>query len=184
MSGIHGRRRPAEPCASRIFGATTGAVAPLARFRAGRLAQHGFTAAHAALYRRFGLGRRIGNAPILLLTTTGRMSGQPRTVPLMYVPAEEPVLVASNGGSPTHPSWYLNLSSDPRASIEIGGRRTGAVARTVIGEERERLWKRAVEIYPAYAEYQRRSERELPVVVLGRPGGLADPPRGEAAQAQ
>jgi deazaflavin-dependent oxidoreductase (nitroreductase family) len=168
VSGIRGRSRPAEPCASRVFGAATGAVAPLARYRVARLAQNGFTSAHAALYRRFGLARRIGNAPILLLTTTGRKSGQPRTVPLMYVPAEEPVLVASNGGNPAHPNWYLNLLDDARAWLEIGSRRTEVVARTADGQERERLWERAVEIYPAYAEYQRRTERELPIVVLGR----------------
>jgi F420H(2)-dependent quinone reductase len=171
VSGIRGRSRPAEPRASRIFAAATGAVAPLARFHVGRMAQNGFTSAHAALYRRFGLARRIGNAPILLLTTTGRKSGQPRTVPLMYVPAEQPVLVASNGGNPTHPNWYLNLLDDARAWVEIGGRRTEVVARTVGGQERERLWEQAVEIYPAYAEYQRRTERQLPVVVLGQDRG-------------
>jgi deazaflavin-dependent oxidoreductase (nitroreductase family) len=152
--------------ASRAFGTVTAAVAPLARFRAGRVAQNAFTSAHSALYRRLGLARRIGDVPILLLTTTGRRSGQARTVPVMYVPGEEPVLVASNGGSPTHPSWYLNLLDDPRAAIEVEGRRREVVARTAAGEERERLWRRAVENYTAYADYQRRTERELPVVVL------------------
>jgi deazaflavin-dependent oxidoreductase (nitroreductase family) len=152
---------------SRAFGAVTYAIAPLARFRAGRAAQLGFTAAHTALARRFGLARRIGDTPVLLLTTTGRKSGQPRTVPVMYVPGEEPVLVASNGGNPSHPAWYLNLLADPRASIEVEGEQRKMVARTVSGEEREPLWRQAVEIYPAYADYQRRTERELPVVVLG-----------------
>jgi deazaflavin-dependent oxidoreductase (nitroreductase family) len=151
---------------SRTFGAVTAAVAPLARFRWARAAQRGFTSAHAGLYRRFGIARRIGDAPILLLTTTGRKSGQPRTVPVMYVPGEEPVLVASNGGTPSHPAWYLNLLSDPHASIEIEGERTEVVARTVTGNERERLWREAVAIYPSYADYQRRTERELPVVTL------------------
>jgi F420H(2)-dependent quinone reductase len=164
MTVAGGGRRPAR--ATRAFGAVTKAVAPLARFRAGRAAQRGFTAAHTAIYRRFGLARRIGDTPILLLTTTGRRSGRPRTVPVMYVPGEEPVLVASDGGSPTHPAWYLNLSSDPRASVETEGQRAEVVARTVSGKEREPLWRRAVEIYPAYADYQRRTERELPVVVL------------------
>ena len=172
-AGGEERLRRSEPLASRAFGATTGAVAPLARFRAGRAAQRGFTTAHAALYRRAGLAGRIGNAPILLLTTTGRKSGQQRTVPVMYVPGDEPALVASNGGSPSHPSWYLNLLSDPRAWIEIEGARTEVIARTVGGEERERLWPRAVEIYPAYADYQRRTERQLPVVVLGPTEGDA-----------
>ena len=153
--------------ASRAFGAVTNAVAPLARFRAGRAVQLGFTAAHTALYR-FGVAQRIGETPVLLLTTTGRRSGQARTVPVMYVPAEEPVLVASNGGSPTHPSWYLNVRANPRVSIETEGERIEMVARTASGEERERLWPQAVEVYPAYAAYQRRSARELPVVVLSR----------------
>jgi deazaflavin-dependent oxidoreductase (nitroreductase family) len=85
---------------------------------------------------------------------------------VMYVPGDEPVLVASNGGSPSHPAWYLNLLADPRASIELNGERREVVARTVTGGEREPLWRRAVTIYPAYATYQRRTARELPVVVL------------------
>jgi deazaflavin-dependent oxidoreductase (nitroreductase family) len=84
----------------------------------------------------------------------------------MYVPGEEPVLVASNGGSPSHPAWYLNLLADPRAAIDVDGERCEVIARPVSGEERKRLWPRAVEIYPAYAYYQRRTARELPVVVL------------------
>jgi deazaflavin-dependent oxidoreductase (nitroreductase family) len=153
---------------SRAFGAVTNAVAPLARFRAGRAAQNGFTSAHTALVRRFGLAQRIGDVPILLLTTEGRRSGQLRTVPVMYVPGEEPVLVASNGGSRSHPGWYLNLAAEPRAQIEIEGRREEVVARTIGGEEREPLWRRAVAAYPAYASYQRRADRQLPVVVLSR----------------
>ncbi|HEV2858513.1 MAG TPA: nitroreductase family deazaflavin-dependent oxidoreductase [Solirubrobacterales bacterium] len=155
---------------SRAFGAVTYAVAPLARFRAGRAAQLGFTAAHTALVRRFGLARRIGDVPILLLTTVGRRSGQPRTVPVMYVPGEEPILVASDGGNSSHPAWYLNLEAEPRAEIEIEGRRQEVLARTVTGEEREPLWQRAVALYPAYADYQHRTDRQLPVIVLARPG--------------
>jgi F420H(2)-dependent quinone reductase len=157
-------RRPAR--ATRAFGAVTNTVAPLARFRAGRAVRNGFTSAHTAVYRRFGLARRIGDTSILLLTTTGRRSGQARTVPVMYVPGDEPVLVASNGGSPSHPAWYLNLLEEPRATIEIDGRRTAVLARTVEGAEREPLWRQAVEIYPSYADYQQRTDRELPVVVL------------------
>ena len=156
----------AGPRATRVFGAVTGAVAPLARFRAGRAVQRGFTSAHTAIYRRFGLAQRIGDTPVLLLTTTGRKSGRPRTVPVVYVPGEEPVLVASNGGGPSHPAWYLNLLTEPRASVDIAGERREVVARTATGEERDRLWARAVQIYPAYASYQRRTERKLPVVVL------------------
>lgn len=158
-------------------------MAPLARFRAGRAIQNGFTAAHTALARRFGLARRIGDVPILLLTTTGRRSGRPRTVPVMYVPGAEPVLVASNGGSPSHPSWYLNLRAEPRAEIEIEGRREEVVGRTVGGEKREPLWRQAVAIYPAYAAYQRRAERQLPVVVLRRPGREDQPAGAPGADA-
>ena len=164
MSRAAGERRASR--GSRAFGAVTNAVAPLARFRAGRAAQLGFTAAHTALARRFSLARRIGDVPILLLTTKGRRSGQMRTVPVMYLPGEEPVLVASNGGSPTHPSWYLNLEAEPRAEIEIEGRRQAILAQTVTGAEREPLWRQAVALYPAYADYQRRTDRQLPVVVL------------------
>jgi deazaflavin-dependent oxidoreductase (nitroreductase family) len=160
--------RPASR-GSRVFGTVTTAVAPLARYRAGRAEQNGITAAHTALVRRFGLARRIGNVPILLLTTTGRRSGRSRTVPVMYVPGEAPVLVASNGGSPSHPAWYLNLEAEPQAEIEIEGRRQEVAARTVTGEEREALWRQAVALYPAYGDYQRRADRQLPVVVLARP---------------
>jgi deazaflavin-dependent oxidoreductase (nitroreductase family) len=155
---------------SRLFGAVTYTVAPLARFRIGRAAQLGFTAAHTALVRRLGLARWIGDVPILLLTTKGRRSGQPRTVPVMYVPGAEPILVASDGGSPSHPAWYLNLQAEPHAEIEIEGQRQVVVARTVTGEEREPLWRRAVALYPAYADYQRRTDRQLPVIVLSRSG--------------
>lgn len=151
---------------SRLFGATTGAVAPLARFRVARAVQRAFTAAHAGLYRHLGLARRIGDAPVLLLTTTGRRSGERRTVPVIYVPRKEPVLVASNGGTKGHPSWYLNLRDDPRATIDRQGDEDEVVARTASGEERARLWREAVALYPAYADYQRRTRRELPVVVL------------------
>jgi len=161
---------PRPSWGGRAFGRVTHAIAPLARFRAGRAAQLGFTAAHTALVKRFGLARRIGDVPILLLTTKGRRSGQERTVPVMYVPGGEPILVASDGGSPSHPAWYLNLQAEPRAEIEIEGRGQEVLARTVEGEEREPLWRRAVALYPAYADYQRRTDRQLPVVVLSRSG--------------
>jgi deazaflavin-dependent oxidoreductase (nitroreductase family) len=175
--------RPRPSRGSRIFGRVTYAVAPLARFRAGRAVQNGFTAAHTALARRFGPARRIGDVPILLLTTKGRRSGRLRTVPVMYVPGEEPVLVASNGGSPSHPSWYLNLQAEPRAEIEIEGRREEVVARTVSGTDREPLWRQAVALYPAYANYQRRAERQLPVVVLRRCDQEGQPAGGAGAGA-
>jgi deazaflavin-dependent oxidoreductase (nitroreductase family) len=124
---------------------------------------------HVHLYRLLG-GRvvgRIGRAPILLLTTSGRRTGRARTVPLLYVPdGDSLAVVASFGGSPTHPRWYLNLSVHPDVTVEVGRRRRRAHARTASREERARLWPLFVESYGGYASYQRRTSREIPVVLL------------------
>jgi deazaflavin-dependent oxidoreductase (nitroreductase family) len=104
---------------------------------------------------------------ILLLTTTGRSSGEPRTVPLIYEQAgEDYVVVASKGGAPEHPGWYLNLAKEPHVELQVKGRVFGARARTATGDERERLWQLAAQQWPAYDEYQEKTEREIPVVVL------------------
>ena len=108
-------------------------------------------------------------APILLLTTTGRKSGEPRIKPLIF--GEEDgryVVVASQGGAPAHPQWYLNLRADPDVHVQIKGDRFRARARDAEGEERERLWRLMNEIWPPYDEYQERTERRIPVVVLER----------------
>lgn len=157
---------------SRAFGALTGSAAPLARRAAMRRLQARFTNAHVALYRLLG-GRvvgRLGAAPLLLLTTSGRRSGKRRTVPVIYVPGPDPALIASNGGAARHPLWFLNLQASPRATLEIEGERREVLARVAAGHERERLWRRAVELYPSYASYQERTAREIPVVVLARAG--------------
>lgn len=104
---------------------------------------------------------------VLLLTTTGRRSGERRTHALIYgVDGESYVLVASRGGAPTHPKWYLNLDADPDVEIQVLGDVLPARARTATGAERERLWRTMTAIWPPYDSYQARTEREIPVVVV------------------
>ena len=109
-------------------------------------------------------------ARILLLTTKGRSSGQERTTPLIFVQDDggNPVIIASKGGAPDHPDWYKNLEAEPRIRVQIKGDVFDAVARTAEGPERERLWPRAVEAWPQYADYQKLTDRLIPVVVLER----------------
>ena len=126
---------------------------------------------NTALYRRTGgkVGGRVGKAPILLLTTTGRRSGAARTTPLLFLrDGDRIAVVASYGGRPAHPAWYLNLQATPTVGVQIGRERFAATARTAGPEEREQLWPRLVEMYGSYAAYQRRTNRTIPVVVLER----------------
>jgi len=124
---------------------------------------------NVALYRRSG-GRilgRVGKAPILLLTTAGRRSGEPRTAPLLFLrDGDRLAVVASFGGHPSHPAWYLNLTANPDVEVEVDRERFAARARTATPEERDRLWPGLVEMYGPYASYQRRTNREIPVVLL------------------
>ena len=108
-------------------------------------------------------------APILLLTTTGRSSGEPRTTPLIFgLDGDNPVIVASKGGAPEHPGWYRNLSKNPDAEVQIKGERFSARARDAQGDERTRLWQMMNGIWRHYDEYQEKTDREIPVVVLER----------------
>lgn len=130
---------------------------------------HVMTVVHRALYRWTGgvIGANAAGLPNLLLTTTGRKSGQPRTVPLVYVEdGDRCVVIASYGGSPTHPAWWLNLEADPNATVQIRGRTFPVTARKATGDERAELWPRAVKLYGGYAGYQRITDREIPVVIL------------------
>ena len=103
----------------------------------------------------------------LILHTTGRRSGRPRKTPLSYTQdGDAYIVIASDGGSPHHPDWYLNLQDDPDAHVEVGGRRSQVRAETVTGEERDRLWRQAVASYSGYAGYQARTDRQIPVVRL------------------
>jgi deazaflavin-dependent oxidoreductase (nitroreductase family) len=105
--------------------------------------------------------------PTLLLTTTGRKTGAKRRTALIYGRDNaDYVVVASKGGTRDHPAWYLNLQADPEVEIQVLDAVLPATARTVTGEERERLWALMRQIWPAYDEYQTRTDREIPVVVL------------------
>ena len=106
---------------------------------------------------------------ILLLTTTGRTSGEPRTAPLIYEDVDGvPVIVASNGGAQEHPGWYRNILRNPEVTVQILGDVFEAHARTTTGEERERLWTAAARQWPDYDVYETRTDREIPVVALER----------------
>jgi deazaflavin-dependent oxidoreductase (nitroreductase family) len=106
----------------------------------------------------------------LLLTTTGRRSGEPRTASLIYAPHGDDAytVVASKGGSPEPPAWYLNLSEAPEVEVQVRGDRFRARARTASAEEKPEMWRRMAAEWPAYDEYQSRTDREIPVVVLER----------------
>lgn len=125
--------------------------------------------AHGALYRVSGgrLGSRIGTMPVLLLTTTGRKSGKQRTTPLSYVEdGNSYVLAASNGGNDWYPAWYHNLRAKPEATIRAGRRRMQVAARVASADERERLWPRFVESFSGYGEYEKKTSRPIPLVIL------------------
>ena len=105
----------------------------------------------------------------LLLTTTGRKSGKQYTTPLIYTFDDgNPVIVASQGGTPDNPDWYLNLLANPHVDVQIKSEKFHAHPHTAEGEERERLWKQMTAVWPDYDEYQKKTDREIPVVVLDR----------------
>jgi F420H(2)-dependent quinone reductase len=128
------------------------------------------TAGHAAIYRASGgrIGHHVpGFAPSLLLEHVGAKSGRPRTSPLVYgVDGENLVLVASKGGYPKNPAWYYNLKAHPDASVQVGREHRNVHARVARAQERERLWTLMVGVYGGYEGYRRRTDREIPLVVL------------------
>ena len=137
--------------------------------RPARLALKLGSGAHAGVYRATGgkLFGRMGESPILLLNTVGRKTGKKRTSPLLYVmDGEDFVIIASKGGAPNHPAWYLNLKANPEATVEIGDREVQVEAEEADPEKKARLWQKMVEMYPAYNAYQERTEREIPLLVL------------------
>jgi F420H(2)-dependent quinone reductase len=106
-------------------------------------------------------------APLLLLTTRGRKSGRWRRTALIFGQVGDNYLVvASMGGAPKHPSWYLNLTAHPEVHLQVYDRKFAATARTASAEEKPTLWQTMVEIWPDYANYQVKTDREIPVVVL------------------
>jgi proline iminopeptidase len=119
------------------------------------------------LYRITQPGRPELTVPSLLLTTTGRKSGEKFIFPLFYGETGNGwFVVASKGGAPQHPGWYRNLLADPEVEVQVGTAKVKARARTAAGGERARLWAKALEFWPPYADYQKKTEREIPVVVL------------------
>jgi proline iminopeptidase len=112
-----------------------------------------------------GGGKAIAS---LLLKTEGRRSGKPLLLPLFYcdTPGGGYAVIASKGGAPQHPAWYLNLTANPEVGVQVGARKFRARARTAAGGERQALWDRMLAIWPPYADYQKKTDREIPVVVL------------------
>jgi len=107
-----------------------------------------------------------GGAPVCLMTTTGVKTGQPRTVALLYLrDGDDVVVVASKGGMSEHPQWYGNLVADPNVTVEIGADSTPMLAHTATDAEKARLWPMLVAMYKGYADYQARTDRQIPVVV-------------------
>src|SRR5688572_23165121 len=122
-------------------------------------------------YRATGgrVSGQFAGAPLLLLTTTGAKSRQPRTAPLAYsTDGDRLVVIASKGGAPTNPDWYHNLVANPSVTVELGAETFPATATVPEGEERDHLFDRMAAQMPGFADYQRQTTRRLPVVVLER----------------
>jgi deazaflavin-dependent oxidoreductase (nitroreductase family) len=130
-----------------------------------------FGAAHVARYRETGgeHGHNWKGTTTLLLTTTGRRSGEQRTTPLIYQPyGDDYLIVASNGGAPEPPAWYLNLEKQPEVELQVADEVFRAHARTATADEKPDMWRAMAATWPAYDEYQSKTDREIPVVVLER----------------
>ncbi len=126
---------------------------------------------HVRRYRETNgeTGYLWNGATALLLTTKGRKSGEERTIAIIFKQVgDRYVIIASKGGAPAHPAWYLNILDDPHVTLQIRGEKFSGIARTAEGEEREELWAEALEQWPNYDVYQSRTEREIPVVVVER----------------
>ena len=131
---------------------------------------------HVQRYRETDgeVGYLWNGVPILLLTTTGRKSGERRTTPLIFARhGDDYLVVASQGGAPKHPNWYLNLLDDPQAEIQVKAERIPVTGRAATEEERPRLWDVVRGPWPNYDVYQERTDRLIPVVVLSPEGGAA-----------
>ena len=128
------------------------------------------TSLHRAVFQASNgrLFNRVAGMPVLLLETTGRRSGKTRSTMLTCPLREDDrlVLVASYGGDPRHPSWFLNLEAHPQVAVVMDGTRRPMTARIATGEERARLWPEVTRRYRGYAQYQRWTDREIPLVIL------------------
>jgi deazaflavin-dependent oxidoreductase (nitroreductase family) len=128
-------------------------------------------AEHVRVYQETNgeTGYLWNGVPTLLLTTKGRKSGEPRIIPIIYTPiGDKYVIIASKGGSPTHPKWYLNVEADPHVQVQVKADKFDAIARTAQSPEREQIWAECVKAWPNYDIYQSRTERQIPVVVIER----------------
>jgi deazaflavin-dependent oxidoreductase (nitroreductase family) len=115
------------------------------------------------------VGGPFEGAPMLLLHTTGAKTGEKRVNPLVYQrDGDEMIIFASKGGAPSNPDWYYNLVANPRVTVEFGDSTVEANARLARGDERERLWSRQKQLMPGFADYEKRTTREIPVIVLER----------------
>ncbi|HST03637.1 MAG TPA: nitroreductase family deazaflavin-dependent oxidoreductase [Chloroflexia bacterium] len=131
----------------------------------------GWVAKHIRTYVESGgtEGQKYAGRDLLLLTTRGRKSGKLRRTALYYgVDNGRYILIASNGGSPKHPLWYLNLQEEPKVEVQVGPEVFSAVARPATEKEKPRLWEMMVSIFPNYAAYQKKATRDIPVVVVER----------------
>lgn len=137
--------------------------------RAGEIDRSLFGDEHVRVYEDSDgeVGHIWNGAPCLVLTTTGGRSGEPRKHPLIYGRDGDDVLVvASKGGAPEPPQWYRNLEANAAVAVQIRGDRFEGTARTASADEKARLWPRMTELWPAYDDYQARTERDIPVVII------------------
>jgi F420H(2)-dependent quinone reductase len=128
-----------------------------------------FLMIHVFLYRLSGgaLGGHFRGLPVLLLTTVGRKTGKRRTVPLLYIrDGANYVITASNGGRNQNPGWWLNLQSNPQTTIEVATDKISVLAEQAIAEEKKLLWEKLVDKAHFYVDYQKRTKRDIPMVIL------------------
>jgi deazaflavin-dependent oxidoreductase (nitroreductase family) len=115
------------------------------------------------------VGGQFANSPLMLLTTTGAKSGQAHTTPVVYTTdGDRLVIIASKAGAPTNPAWYHNLVTHPTATVELGTEKFDVDAEVTNGEERDRLYSHQAELMPAFADYQAKTTRVIPVIALKR----------------
>ncbi len=113
------------------------------------------------------IGGKMGQVPVLLLTTTGRKTGKQRTLPLVYImDGSAYVITASAGGADKHPGWFFNIRSNPQATIQVKDKHITVTAEIAGPEKKPELWARLVEVAPNFAGYQKRAKREIPMVIL------------------
>lgn len=154
---------PPMTIAAHVFNA----VSDVLRRPAMRPVTRTFSSLHATAYRLTGGRAQNAKYPTMLLTVTGAKTGKPRTVPVIYIrDAGRFVIAAAYSGSDTDPVWWRNLRADPSATLEVSGETIGVTAALAGEQERPELWRRLVAMYPYFTEYQKRTTRQIPVIVL------------------